>query len=135
MEFMELKELATLADFITVHVPLIPQTKGLINKEMFKMCKKGVYVINCARGGIIDEDDLLEALNSGQCAGAGLDVFVEEPPKNKTLVEHPNVVCTPHLGASTKEAQLRVAQEIAEQIVDATQGKGYFGVVRYSSPV
>jgi len=104
---------------------------GLINKEMFKMCKKGVYVINCARGGIIDEDDLLEALNSGQCAGAGLDVFLEEPPKNKSLIEHPNVVCTPHLGASTKEAQLRVAKEIAEQIVDATQGKGYFGVVRY----
>lgn len=143
---MELKELPPLADFITVHVPLIPQTKGksgyiildimalltsgLINKEMFKTCKKGVYVINCARGGIIDEDDLLGALNSGQCGGAGLDVFVEEPPKNRALVEHPNVVCTPHLGASTKEAQLRVAKEIAEQIVDAIQGRGYFGVVR-----
>ena len=147
MEFMEVKEMPPLADFITVHVPLIPQTKGrsmtdqysyvmttvtsgLINKDIFNVCKKGVYVINCARGGIIDEDDLLEALNSGQCGGAGLDVFMEEPPKNRALVEHPSVVCTPHLGASTKEAQLRVAKEIAEQIVDATQGKGYFGVVR-----
>ena len=105
-------------------------TSGLINKEAFKTCKKGVFVINCARGGIIDEGDLLEALNSGQCGGAGLDVFVEEPPKNRALVEHPNVVCTPHLGASTKEAQLRVAKEIGEQIVDAIQGRGYFGIVR-----
>ena len=83
---------------------------------MFKACKKGVYVINYAQGGIIDENVLLEALNSGQCSGAGLDVFVEESPKNRALVEHPGVVCTPHLGASTKEAQPRVAKEIAEQI-------------------
>ena len=96
---------------------------------MFNKCKKGVCVINCARGGIIDEDDLLAALTSGQCGGAGLDVFVEEPPKNTSLVQHPNVVCTPHLGASTKEAQLRVAKEIAEQFVDAAKGKSYFGVV------
>ena len=102
---------------------------GLINCEVFNKCKKGVCVINCARGGIIDEDDLLVALTSGQCGGAGLDVFVEEPPKNTSLVQHPNVVCTPHLGASTKEAQLRVAKEIAEQFVDATKGKSYFGVV------
>jgi len=96
---------------------------------VFSKCKKGICVINCARGGIIDEDDLLVALTSGQCGGAGLDVFVEEPPKNTSLVQHPNVVCTPHLGASTKEAQLRVAKEIAEQFVDATKGKSYFGVV------
>ena len=81
-------------------------TKNLFNKEVFAQCKKGVRIINVARGGVIDEDDLLEALNDGTVAQAALDVFSEEPPKDSKLVQHPNCVCTPHLGASTKEAQV-----------------------------
>lgn len=124
-----LKELWPLADYITVHVPLIPPTKNLINGSVFSKCKKGVKVINCARGGIIDEVELLEALNSGQCGGAGLDVFVQEPPKDQSLVQHPNVLATPHLGASTTEAQSRVAEEIAQQFIDARDGKSLFGAL------
>jgi hypothetical protein len=82
-------------------------TKNLFNKEVFAQCKKGVRIINVARGGVIDEDDLLEALNDGTVAQAALDVFREEPPKQSKLVQHPNCVCTPHLGASTKEAQVK----------------------------
>jgi len=92
-------------------------------------CKKGVKIINCARGGTIDEADLVDALNSGQCGGAGFDVFVEEPPKNRALIEHPKVVGTPHLGASTLEAQVRVAEEIAEQIVQLNEGKALLGAI------
>lgn len=83
-------------------------TKNLFNKEVFAKCKKGVRIINVARGGVIDEDDLLEALNDGTVAQAALDVFSEEPPKGSQLVLHPNCVCTPHLGASTKEAQVHL---------------------------
>ena len=81
-------------------------TKNLFNKEVFAQCKKGVRIINVARGGVIDEADLLEALNDGTVAQAALDVFSEEPPTDNPLVQHPNCVCTPHLGASTKEAQV-----------------------------
>ena len=94
----------------------------MINDEVFAKCKKGVRIINVARGGIVDEDALLRALQSGQCGGAALDVFLEEPPKNTALIEHPLVTCTPHLGASTAEAQVRVAVELAEQIVEARNG-------------
>ena len=89
----------------------------MINSEVFSQCKKGVKVINCARGGIVDENALLDALNDERCGGAALDVFDEEPPKNRQLIEHPKLICTPHLGASTVEAQNRVATDIAEQIV------------------
>ncbi|XP_064456721.1 D-3-phosphoglycerate dehydrogenase-like [Ornithodoros turicata] len=129
VESMTLDRLWPLADYITVHTPLIPQTKHLINKDTLGKCKKGVKIINVARGGIVHEDDLLAALESGHCGGAGLDVFVEEPPKNHALIGHPKVVCTPHLGANTREAQLRVAQEIAEQFVDLTVGQSVPGVV------
>uniref|UniRef100_A0A674B1Z6 Phosphoglycerate dehydrogenase n=1 Tax=Salmo trutta TaxID=8032 RepID=A0A674B1Z6_SALTR len=105
-----------------------PSTR-LLNDTSFAKCKKGVKVVNCARGGIIDEDALLRALESGQCGGAGLDVFVEEPPKNRALVNHPNVISCPHLGASTKEAQARCGQDIALQIVDMVMGKGLVGAV------
>lgn len=101
----------------------------MINAQTLQKCKKGVRIINVARGGIIDENDLLEALKSGHCAGAGLDVFMEEPPKNRQLIEHPRVVCTPHLGASTKEAQNNVAKEIALQFLDIMDGKSVPGVV------
>ena len=117
IEFLSLEQIWPVADFITIHVPLLPETKNLINSRVMAQCKQGFKVINCARGGIIDEADLLEALRSGQCGGAGLDVFAEEPTKNFDLVGHANVLCTPHLGASTVEAQNRVAIDIAEQIV------------------
>lgn len=117
IEFMQLSEIWPLADFISIHVPLMEETKNLLNENVFAKCKKGFRVVNCARGGIINETDLLKALNDGTCAGAGIDVFSEEPTKNFELVNHPNTVSTPHIGASTKEAQNRVAIDIAEQIV------------------
>ncbi|XP_064401143.1 D-3-phosphoglycerate dehydrogenase-like [Halichondria panicea] len=129
VEYLELKDIWPIADFVTVHTPLIPATRGLMNDKVFSECKKGIRVINVARGGIIDEGALLRALESGQCGGAGLDVFTEEPPKEWALVDHPNVVATPHLGASTVEAQLKVAQEIAQSFVDARAGKPLFGIV------
>ncbi|KAI6242697.1 putative phosphoglycerate dehydrogenase [Aphelenchoides fujianensis] len=116
-------------DFITVHVPLIPQTKNLIGKETLPKMKKGVRIVNVARGGIVDEDALLEALQSGQCGGAAVDVFVEEPPTQRGLVDHPLVIATPHLGASTLEAQERVAVEIAENIAALSQGKPLVGAL------
>lgn len=129
IEWMTLENMWPKCDYITVHTPLIPQTKGLLSNKSFKLCKRGVKVVNVARGGIIDEDDLLVALNEGQCGGAALDVFVEEPPTNTALVAHENVIVTPHLGASTVEAQERVACEIAEQFVDGVNGKSLFGAI------
>ncbi len=109
-------EIFQTADFITVHTPLTKETRGLINAAAFAKMKKGVYVINCARGGIIDEKDLYDALVSGKVAGAALDVFMEEPTKNMDLIGLDNVICTPHLGASTDEAQINVAVAVAEQV-------------------
>lgn len=131
IEYMQLDKLWPLADFVTVHTPLIPQTKGMINEKVFSGCKAGMKVVNVARGGIIDETDLLQALRDGKCGGAALDVFVTEPPTGVSfdLIKHPKVVATPHLGASTIEAQLRVAREISEQIVDAVNGKPMVGLV------
>lgn len=120
VEKMELDEIWPLADYITVHTPLIPQTRNLINETTLNKCKRGVKVINVARGGIVDEAALLDAIKDGHCGGAALDVFVEEPPKSAVtleLIRHPAVVATPHLGASTNEAQQRVAVEIAEEFV------------------
>ena len=114
----EISDIMKRADFITVHTPLTAETKGLFNAETMKICKKGVVLINCARGGIINEKDLLDALKSGQVGAAALDVFEVEPPVNNPLVGHEKVVCTPHLGASTEEAQENVAVAVAEQIVD-----------------
>lgn len=104
IEKMELNDIWPLADFITVHTPLIPATRNLISTETLNKCKRGVKVINVARGGIINEVDLLAALQSGQCAGAAIDVYEQEPPTaeiTKALIQHPAVVATPHLGAST----------------------------------
>ncbi len=111
-----LDEIFETADFITVHTPMTKETRGIINAAAFARMKKEVCVINCARGGIISEKDLYEALVSGRIAGAALDVFEEEPTKNMDLLSLPNVICTPHLGASTDEAQINVAVSIAEQI-------------------
>lgn len=129
IEFLELAEIWPKADFITVHTPLLPETKGLLGDDVFSKCKKGVRVVNCARGGIIDEPALLRAIESGQVGGAGLDVYEEEPPTNKDLTQHPKITTTPHLGASTVEAQVKVACEVAEQFVDALTGKRLPGVV------
>ncbi|KAK6011894.1 4-phosphoerythronate dehydrogenase, partial [Ostertagia ostertagi] len=123
IELLPLEEIWPQADFITVHVPLIPETENIINAKTLAKCKKGVKIINVARGGIVNEKDLVDALNSGQAGGAAFDVFVEEPPKYRGLVEHPKAICTPHLGASTIDAQLRVATEIAENIVQFNKGK------------
>lgn len=118
VEKMEIPELIKRADFITVHTPLTNETKNVINKKSIKTMKDGVYIINCARGGIINEQELYEAIESGKVAGAALDVFEKEPPENNPLVGHEKVVCTPHLGASTQEAQENVAIAVSEQIVD-----------------
>ncbi|KAK6166733.1 hypothetical protein SNE40_023362 [Patella caerulea] len=129
VDWLPLEELWPLADYITVHTPLIPQTKNLINEEVFNKCKRGVRVVNCARGGIIDEEGLYRSLESGQCGGAGLDVFVQEPPTDYKLAQHLRVIATPHLGASTHEAQSRVAVEIAEQFIDLMEGVKLFGAI------
>ncbi|MDI6897147.1 phosphoglycerate dehydrogenase [Methanocella conradii] len=117
-----LDEIYEKADYITVHTPLIPSTRHMISTPQFEKMKKGVRIINCARGGIIDESALLEALKSGKVAGAALDVFEKEPPVGSPLLELPNVIVTPHLGASTKEAQISVATIIAEQVINAFKG-------------
>ena len=119
IELVDLDTLFTKADYVTVHVPLNDKTRGLINKDSFAKMKKGVFIINCARGGVVNEADLLAALESGKVGGAALDVFEEEPPPAASpLIQHPHVICTPHLGASTDEAQVNVAIEVAEQVVD-----------------
>jgi D-3-phosphoglycerate dehydrogenase / 2-oxoglutarate reductase len=124
-----LDEIIAKADFITVHVPLTPDTQGLINKAAFARMKTGVRIINCARGGIVDEHDLAEAIKQGKVAGAALDVYVDEPPAaDHPLVKLDQVITTPHLGASTDEAQLNVAVAVAEQMVDFLAQ----GVVRYA---
>ncbi|XP_076300236.1 hydroxypyruvate reductase [Lasioglossum baleicum] len=120
VEKLSLDEIWPQADYITVHTPLIPQTRNLINATTLAKCKKGVRVVNVARGGIVDEKALFESIESGHCGGAALDVFVEEPPKDPItlkLIAHPKVIATPHLGASTAEAQKRVAVEIAQQFL------------------
>jgi D-3-phosphoglycerate dehydrogenase len=114
-----LDEVWAKADYITVHVPLSDETRGLIGRAQLAKMKDGVRIINCARGGIVDEAALAEALRSGKVAGAALDVFESEPPKSRELVDLPQVLCTPHLGASTEEAQVSVAIEAAEIITDA----------------
>ncbi|MBI2502674.1 MAG: phosphoglycerate dehydrogenase [Candidatus Latescibacteria bacterium] len=114
-----LEQIYAEADFITVHLPLTAQTRHLISGPQLAQCKEGVFLLNCARGGIIDEAELLRALDRGKVAGAALDVFVEEPPGLTGLVTHERVICTPHLGASTREAQATVALQIAEQVSDA----------------
>lgn len=115
---VELDELLARADFITLHVPLTDKTRNILSRENLAKTKKGVRVINCARGGLIDEDALAEALKSGHVAGAALDVFATEPATESPLFNMPNVVCTPHLGASTTEAQENVALQVAEQMSD-----------------
>jgi D-3-phosphoglycerate dehydrogenase len=121
-----LDEVIAKSDFITLHVPLVAETKDLFNAATIAKMKKGSYIINCARGGVVNEEAVLEALKSGQLAGAALDVFAKEPPDPSPLFQHENLIASPHLGASTKEAQEKVAIELAEVFV------GYLkdGIVR-----
>ncbi len=116
VEKVELDELLARADFISLHTPLLETTRNIISKEAIEKMKDGVRIINCARGGLIDELALKEALESGKVAGAALDVYENEPAKNHPIFDAPNVICTPHLGASTKEAQENVAIQVAQQI-------------------
>ncbi len=118
VEKVDLEELYQRADFITMHTPLTDKTRNMINANSLAMMKNGVRIINCARGGLIVEEDLIAALKSGKVAGAGIDVFQVEPATESELFHLPNVVCTPHLGASTSEAQENVAIQIAEQMSD-----------------
>ncbi|WP_417269059.1 phosphoglycerate dehydrogenase [Celeribacter sp.] len=116
VEKVELDDLLARADFITLHVPLTDSTRNILSKENLEKTKKGVRIINCARGGLVDEEALADLLKSGHVAGAALDVFAVEPAKENVLFGLPNVVCTPHLGASTSEAQENVALQVAEQM-------------------
>jgi D-3-phosphoglycerate dehydrogenase len=118
VEKVELDELWRRADFITLHTPLTERTRNIVNAETLTLTRKGVRLINCARGELVDEAALCEALKSGHVAGAAIDVFAEEPATKSPLFGFPNVVCTPHLGASTLEAQENVALQIAEQMSD-----------------
>jgi D-3-phosphoglycerate dehydrogenase / 2-oxoglutarate reductase len=118
VEKVELADLLARADFITLHTPLTDKTRNILNAKAIEAMKKGVRIINCARGGLVDETALRAALDAGHVAGAALDVFAEEPATKSVLFGHPNVVCTPHLGASTTEAQENVALQVAEQMSD-----------------
>jgi D-3-phosphoglycerate dehydrogenase len=122
-EPVALNDLYSQADVITLHLPLLSETRGMLGEEAFDKMKWGVYLVCAARGGVIDEAALLAALNSGQVAGAALDVFEKEPPGASPLVSHPNVVASPHIGAQTAEAQTRAAVDVAEEVMNALQGK------------
>lgn len=132
VEVVELKELFERSDYITVHTPLTEETKHIISEAQFKIMKKGVRLINCARGGIIDEAALISAIKEGKVAGAAMDVFEKEPiAADSELLKLDNVVVTPHLGASTEEAQVNVAIEVAEIVRDALLGKGIRNAANY----
>lgn len=121
VKMVDFDELISTSDVISLHVPFNKEKGALITKKEFDKMKDGVILINCARGGVVDEKDLLDALNSGKVAAAGIDVFVNEPvtENQAELIKHPNVSLTPHIGASTDEAQLRVSTEIADNVVNA----------------
>ncbi len=118
VELKTLDEVFKEADIISLHVPKTETTRNLINKENIAKMKDGVYIVNCARGGIVNEEDLYEALKSGKVQAAALDVFEKEPPASTKLFELDNIVVTPHLGASTEEAQIKIAQEVSSMLID-----------------
>lgn len=116
-------ELLAKSDVITMHIPLTAESRGMLNADAFAKMKDGVRIVCAARGGVIDEEALLQALESGKVAAAGLDVFTAEPPGLTPLVSHPHVICTPHIGAQTGEAQGRAAHDISTEIVAALKGE------------
>ena len=124
VEAVTLEELLKRSDFITLHMPLQADNKYILGEKELAKVKKGVRIINCARGGLIDEKALAKAIESGHVAGAGLDVFESEPPKESPLFKLPQIVATPHQGASTEEAQVAVAVDVAQSIIDYLHGKG-----------
>ena len=123
VELVDFETLLARADVVTVHVPLTRQTRGLIGREAIAKLKPGSIVLNVARGGIVDEAAVAEALVSGHLGGAGIDVFEEEPPTGSPLLDAPNTLLTPHLGASTAEAQILVSEEVAAQVLDVLDGR------------
>src|SRR3954451_16471660 len=118
VEKLELEELLPRADFITLHTPLTDKTRNILSAENLSKTKKGVMIVNCARGGLVDEAALRAGLEGGHIGGAGFDVFVTEPAKENVLFGAENFIATPHLGASTNEAQENVALQVAEQMSD-----------------
>jgi D-3-phosphoglycerate dehydrogenase len=118
VRLVELDELLQNADYISLHLPKTKESAGMLESAAFAKMKAGVRIVNCARGGIIDESALFEALSAGKVAGAALDVFSEEPPVDWRLVQHPNVIASPHIGAATQEAQGRVGAEVAQKLID-----------------
>jgi D-3-phosphoglycerate dehydrogenase len=118
LEILPLVDLLARADFVSVHIPMGEDGRPRIGRKEFARMKNGVLLLNCARGGVVDEDALLESLESGKVHGAALDVFAEEPPRDLRLVRHPRVVCTAHMGASTREAQARIGMEIAQILLE-----------------
>lgn len=127
VEFVDLETLCKNADYISLHTPLFPSTQGMINKRLFDMMKRTAIFINVSRGPVVVEDDLYEALNSGSIAGAGLDVFDQEPPVNNRLAGMRNVVMTPHIGANTPETARRIAAMHTQSIEDAIAGRAIRG--------
>lgn len=119
--FVPLGKMLPQADFITIHVPLTPHTHHMISTKEFNMMKNGVMLIDCSRGGVVDQEALYQALVSGKVAGAALDVFEEEPPKNNKLLTLKNVIATPHMGAQTHEAQLKASIQIAYAVIEALE--------------
>lgn len=117
-EFTDMNELLKQSDFISLHIPYNKDQGAVVSYEQFELMKQGTYLINCARGGVVNEKALIEALNSGKLAGAAIDVFEEEPTRNEELFRHPRVSITPHIGASTLEAQSRIGEEIVSIITD-----------------
>jgi D-3-phosphoglycerate dehydrogenase len=116
LRLTDFEEVIRISDFVSVHSPRTEQTKGLFNAQTFAKMKKGVFLVNCARGGIVVEKDLIAALDAGIVRGAGVDVFDKEPPEDWALGKHPRVIASPHIGASTAEAQINVSVMIARQI-------------------
>ncbi|MFO7247562.1 MAG: phosphoglycerate dehydrogenase [Bacillota bacterium] len=133
VEMADLDTLFAEADFLTVHTPLTKETRHLIGRDAFRKMKDGVRILNCARGGIIDEAALYEAIRAGKVAGAALDVFEEEPPKDNPLVDLPQVIVTPHLGASTVEAQENVALDVCEEVLHILRGEPFKNAVNLPS--
>jgi D-3-phosphoglycerate dehydrogenase len=118
VKLVTLDELLSASDYISLHLPKTKESVGMINKSQFEKMKTGVRIINCARGGIINEQDLYDALTNGKVAGAALDVYAEEPPTDWKLAKLDNVICSPHIGAATREAQGRVGAEVADKLIE-----------------
>ena len=128
--FTDFSEMLPHVDILSFHVPLNDATRGMLNKETFELCRGGVYVVNASRGGVVDEDDLVAALDSGKAAGAAMDVFTKEPPaENHPLRRHPKALVTPHLGASTAEAQVAVSVDAAASALAYLRGEGISGAI------